>query len=78
MEQTPDEESGVCIEPNATSLVFDGTAGRIIPSEYTLRKNLKLRIVRAFRSERDWQLVYQHRARMSAYLENLVQFPGGG
>ncbi len=75
MEQTPDFP-GVCVELNATSLVFDGTAGRIVPSEYTLRKDLKLKLARAFRSDRDWNRVYKYRARMSAYLDNVVQFPG--
>ena len=76
MEQTPDFP-GVCVELNATSLACDGTAGRIVPSEYTLRKDLKLKLARAFRSERDWNRVYKHRANFSAYLNNVVQFPGG-
>lgn len=51
-------------------------AGRIV-SSLPQDKQRWLEIVRAFRSERDWQLLYQHRARMSAYLENVVEFRRG-
>ena len=73
MEQTPDDESGVC---GTTDLqISDGIAGRILPKHPTEKQDW-LRLVRALRSEHNWNLVYKHRANLSAHLNNVVQFPG--
>ena len=52
--------------------------GWIVPDEALLDKQARLRVIRAIRSEQDWKLIYRHRARMSAYLNNIVEFPRRG
>ena len=52
-------------------------AAEIVPDETLKDKQAWLRLVRALRSDRAWQLIYAHRAKMSAHLDNVVRFPGG-
>ena len=63
---------------SGTTQLLDGNVvGAIVTDESQLNKQARLRLIRALRSDRDWQLIYQHRVRMSAYLNNVLQFPGG-
>ncbi len=55
-----------------TASVF-GQTNRILPNEHTQHKHRWLTICRAWRSDDDWTLVYQHRARLGAYLNNAVE-----
>ena len=48
----------------------------ILPRSPTTQQ-LFLRCARAWRSDADWQLVYQQRASLTAYLDNVVEFPRG-
>ncbi len=62
---------------SGTTQLLDGNVvGEIVPDEAQLNKQTWLKIVRAFRGADDWELVYQHRVRMSAYLNNVVQMRG--
>ena len=57
MHNTLDESRVRVGASSATTIAYDGTILRTIPPERTLRKNLKVKIVRAFRSERDGRVV---------------------
>ena len=62
---------------SGTTQLLDGNVvGAIVTDESQLNRQTWLKIVRAFRGADDWELVYQHRARMSAYLDNVVQLGG--
>lgn len=68
------EEPGAC-DATAEQCFGEQIAGRIVQHHHPDRQSW-LKIVRASRSERDWQLLYQHRAKMSAHLDNVIVFPG--
>ena len=71
--QTP-TEVGACVGIAAS--VSDET-GRILPNVRTNRNYHDwLKAARGFRSPADWKLLYHHRARWAAYLNNVIQFPG--
>ena len=60
------------------SQVSGGTIAAILPTEQTQRKLNWQRLVRALRSEDDWRLLNQHRARLARHLGSNVVFLGGG
>ena len=62
---------------SGTTQLLDGNVvGAIVPDESQLIKQTWLKIVRAFRSADDWELVYKHRAKLRAHLDNVIQFRG--
>ena len=73
MQHTPDNTE---VRVGSELHVSGGTIGAILPNAYTDDKRRWQTICRAWRSERDQALLELHRKRLSAYLDNVVQFGG--
>lgn len=72
MQHTP--KNGVRV---GSELHVSGGTIAILPNAYTDDKRRWQTICRRWRSERDQALLELHRKRLSAYLNNVVQFGGG-
>jgi len=74
--QTPAGEAGACEIDPTTQLFGETVAGPIVLNKRTKNKYHWVTICRAWRSDRDQQLLERHRQRLSEHLGNVV-FLGG-